>query len=161
MQQFISLALAPAVLTLALLPPTATDVDRTFVAQVSQGGMYEVVASKFAILHAQTRDVKDLAIAEVHDHQLVGAELKRISGENGIKFGKQLNPEFQARLKKLQDAAGTGFDAVYIEDMKQIHDKDEKLFAQEATDGSDSFKTFAHQTDQIVKRHIGALHGAD
>jgi putative membrane protein len=161
MQRFIPLALAPTVFALALAPTPATDVDRTFVAQVSQGGMYEVAASKYAILHAQTPDVKDLAITEEHDHQLVGAELRRIAGEGGIRFGKELNPEFQARLKKLEDAAGTGFDAVYIEDMKQIHDKDEKLFAQEAIDGSDAFKTFAHQTDLIVRRHIGALHGAD
>ena len=45
--------------------------------------------------------------------------------------------------------------------MQAIHDKDEKLFAAEATEGSDAFKTFAHQTDLIVKRHIGALHGLD
>ncbi len=43
--------------------------------------------------------------------------------------------------------------------MKEIHDKDEKLFAQEAADGSDAFTTFAHQADLIVKRHIGALRG--
>jgi putative membrane protein len=161
MQRFLPLALAPTVFALGLVPPPATDVDRAFVAQVSQGGMYEVAAGKIAILHAQTPDVKDLAITEVHDHQLVGAELKRIAGENGIKFDKHLNPEFEARLAKLHDAAGAGFDAAYIEDMKQIHDKDEKLFAQEANDGSDAFKTFAHQTDLIVKRHIGALHGGD
>ena len=46
--------------------------------------------------------------------------------------------------------------------MKQIHDKDEKLFAQEAKEGGGGgFKDFAQQTDVIVKRHIGALHGAD
>jgi putative membrane protein len=45
--------------------------------------------------------------------------------------------------------------------MQDIHDKDEKLFAKEAMEGSDSFKTFAHPTDLIVKRHIGALHGLD
>ncbi len=52
----------------------------------------------------------------MHDQQLVGAELKRISGENGIKFkfDKHLNPEFQARLTRLHAAAGTCFDAVYI-----------------------------------------------
>ena len=41
--------------------------------------------------------------------------------------------------------------------MKQIHDNDEKLFAQEAKDGSGDFKPFAAETDKIVKRHIGAL----
>jgi putative membrane protein len=53
------------------------------------------------------------------------------------------------------------FDAAYIQDMEQIHDNDEKLFATEATDGSPAYKAFAHQTDLIVKRHIGALHGLD
>jgi putative membrane protein len=49
----------------------------------------------------------------------------------------------------------------YANDMAQIHDMDEKLFAQEAIDGSSQFKIFAAKTDLIVKRHIGAIHGAD
>ena len=145
----------------ALCAFTANDADKAFVAKVSQGGMYEVEASRFAAAHADMPDVKDQALTEVHDHQLVGAELKRISNGNGIQFSAELNPEFTARLAKLKSAVGQGFDAAYVEDMKQIHDKDEKLFAQEANDGSDAFKTFAHQTDLIVKRHIGALHGTD
>jgi putative membrane protein len=35
------------------------------------------------------------------------------------------------------------------------------LFAQEAIDGSGDYKVFAGETDLIVKRHIGAIHGAD
>ncbi len=139
----------------------ATETDKTFVGKVSQGGAYEVAASKFAVQHASLPDVKDQAIAEVHDHTLVGNELKRISSAGGIPIAPELNQEFTERLNKLKAATGPGFDAFYIEDMKSIHDKDEKLFAQEATDGSDAFKTFAHQTDLIVKRHIGALHGTD
>ncbi len=135
----------------------ATDTDRTFVAKVSQGGAYEVAASKFAVQHASMPDVKDQATTEVHDHTLVGDELKRISTSAGITIAPQLNPEFSARLAKLKADVGPGFDAAYIEDMKSIHANDEKLFAQEAMDGSDAFKTFAHQTDLIVKRHIGAL----
>jgi putative membrane protein len=50
-------------------------------------------------------------------------------------------------------------DATYIADMEEIHDNGQKLFAKDAMEGSDKFKTFAHQTDLIVKRHIGALHG--
>jgi hypothetical protein len=45
--------------------------------------------------------------------------------------------------------------------MRQIHDKDEKLFAKETIDASGDFKLFAHQTYLIVKRHIGALHAVD
>ncbi len=132
-------------------------VDKTFVGKVSQGGSYEVAASKFALLHANTPDVKDQANTEVHDHTLVGDTLHRVSAAAGIPIVPALNPEFAARLDKLKSAVGPGFDAAYIADMRQIHDKDEKLFAQAATEGSDAFKLFAHQTDLIVKRHIGAL----
>ncbi len=137
----------------------ASDTDKTFVGQVSQGGAYEVAASKVAVMRATMPDVKNLAIAEVHDHEGVSVNLKRISAATGIPIAPQLNAEFTDRLTKLKTVPTANFDAAYIADMKQIHDKDEKLFAKEATEGSSNFKTFAHETDLIVKRHIGALNG--
>ena len=135
--------------------------DTVFVGNVSQGGRYEVEASKVAEQRASAADVKDQAIAEVHDHQLVNANLKKIADAAGIAIAPELNDMFQQRLATLKAASKEDFDKAYIEDMKQIHDKDEKLFAKEAVEGSAAFKPFAHQTDLIVKRHIGALHGND
>lgn len=140
---------------------TASEADKTFVGKVSQGGAYEVAASQYAETKAVAPDVKDLAFTEVHDHTLVGNNLKRIAAATGIAVAPTLNAEFKERLSKLKAVSSADFDAAYIADMQSIHDNDEKLFAQEAQDGSDSFKTFAHQTDLIVKRHIGALHGLD
>ena len=140
---------------------TASDTDKAFVAKVSQGGAYEVAASKVAEMRASAQDVKDQANTEVHDHSLVGAKLKQISAAAGVPIAPELNAEFSARLARLKSASAKDFDAAYIEDMKQIHDKDEKLFAQEAIDGSGAFKAFAAETDPIVKRHIGSLHGVD
>ena len=137
----------------------ASSADKIFVGNVSQGGAYEVEASKVAVMRATMPDVKDLATWEVHDHEGVGANLKKIAAATGIPIAPQLNPEFTQRRAKLKAASAADFDAAYIADMKQIHDKDEKLFAKEANEGSSNFKTFAHQTDLIVKRHIGALNG--
>jgi putative membrane protein len=139
----------------------ATETDKTFVGKVSQGGMYEVEASKVAEMKAIAPDVKDQANTEVHDHELVGKELKKVSMAAGVPFASTLNPMFQQRLEKLKATPAAEFDAAYIEDMNQIHDMDEKLFAQEALDGSGDFKGFAGRTDLIVKRHIGSLHGTD
>jgi putative membrane protein len=72
-----------------------------------------------------------------------------------------LNPDFTQKLDHLKTLSGEEFDKVYMEEMAAIHDKDEKLFAQEAIDGSDDYKSFAAETDPIVKRHIGAIHGAE
>ncbi len=137
--------------------PTATDTDKAFVAKVSQGGAYEVTASRYALTHAHAQDVLDLAAAEVHDHTLVGARLKSICASAGVPVAAQPTGEFTDRFARLKDAAGQNFDQVYLEDMKAIHDKDEALFAQESRDGSGAFKTFAAETDKIVKRHQGAL----
>ncbi len=150
-----------ALATPAIHAATASDTDKAFVAKVSQGGAYEVAASKVAELRASAQDVKDQANTEVHDHALVGAKLKQISAAAGLPIAPTLNGEFTARLAKLKSATAKDFDAAYIEDMKLIHDKDEKLFAQEAIDGSGAFKAFAAETDPIVKRHIGSLHGVD
>ena len=139
----------------------ASDADKTFVGKVSQGGMYEVEASKVAEQKATGQDVKDIAATEVHDHMLVNMKLKRIATAHNIPVSATLNSMFQERLAKLKGVSGADFDAAYISDMQQIHDMDEKLFAKEAMDGSADFKSFAHETDLVVKRHIGALHGTD
>ena len=135
----------------------ASAADKTFTGMVSQGGMYEVEASKVAEQKAVAQNVKDVASSEVHDHELVNRKLKKIATAAGIEVAGQLNSTFQQRLEKLKSASGAAFDAAYISDMQQIHDKDEKLFAKEATEGSGDFKPFAAETDVIVKRHIGAL----
>jgi putative membrane protein len=152
-------ALSIAVGLYAFAP--ASDADKVFVGNVSQGGMYEVEASKVAEQRATAPDVKDTATTEVHDHELVNSNLKRIAVKTGIPVAATLNATFQQRLDTLKAVPASGFDGAYIADMQSIHDKDEKLFAKEAVEGSDNFKTFAHQTDLIVKRHIGALHGLD
>jgi putative membrane protein len=145
----------------ALADDSPSDADKTFVANVSQGGMYEVEASTVAERRASAPDVKDVASTEVHDHDGVNAKLKKLADAAGIPMADKLNDKFQQRLDKLKGASDADFDAAYIEDMKGIHDNDEKLFAKEAQEGTGDFKTFAHETDLIVKRHIGALHGTD
>jgi putative membrane protein len=152
-------ALTVAPFLLAATPASSTDI--TFVGKVSQGGAYEVEASKVAIERATTPDVKDLAMAEVHDHEGVNARLHQIAAATGVPIAPHLNAEFQQRLAKLRAVPAADFEAAYIADMEQIHDNDEKLFAQEAKDGSPAYRTFAHQTDLIVKRHNGAHHGLD
>ncbi len=132
--------------------------DKEFVAKVSQGGMYEVELAKVAETKATTQDLKDQANTEAHDHQLVGAKLKSILEKNGMKFPAALNAEFQARLDKMSALSADQFDAVYVEDMKKIHDADGAAFAKEAKEGTNAdLKEFAAETHRIVERHLGEL----
>jgi putative membrane protein len=145
----------------AMAAGTATATDRAFVAKVSQGGMYEVEASKVAAQKASTQDIRDFATSEVHDHTLVGQKLFKISSSEGIFYASSLNKEFDTKLQHLKSLSGPAFDSAYMTDMAAIHDADGAAFADEATNGgSDDFKAFANETHTIVLRHIGAIHAA-
>ena len=136
---------------------TASGADRGFVGKVSQGGAYEVEAGRVAAARGQTVVVRDFGVLETHDHEGVGAELKRIAGATGVPIASELNAEFAARLAKLKAVPAAQFDAFYAEDMKAIHTKDEGLFVQESQEGSAAYKEFAHHTAVLVKAHLGWL----
>jgi len=135
----------------------ASQTDRDFVAKVSQGGLYEVEAGRVAAMHGMAPAVKNFGVLESHDHEGVNSELKRIAGMTGVSITPGLNAEFSQRLAKLKAVPADQFDAYYVADMKQIHNNDEGLFAQEAENGSASYKQFAHRTAVLVKAHLGWL----
>jgi putative membrane protein len=157
----IKAGVATMVLALATLnihaAEKASDADRAFVAKVSQGGLYEVEAGKVAAMRGTVPVVKDFGILESHDHEGVSHDLKAIAGMTGVTIKPGLNAEFSQRLAKLKAVPAAQFDAYYVGDMKQIHNNDEGLFAQEAEGGSAPYKQFAHQTAVLVKAHLGWL----
>jgi len=100
---------------------SASEVDKTFVGKVSQGGRYEVEAGKLALSKAVAQDVKDFAATDVHDHELVNGELKAISAKLGVAIAPTLIAKFQQKLDYLKGLSGEQFDAAYLEEMKAIH----------------------------------------
>jgi putative membrane protein len=135
----------------------ASDNDRAFVAKVSQGGLYEVEAGRVAAMRGTVPVVKDFGLLESQDHEGVNGGLKHIAGMTGVTIAPGLNAEFSQRLAKLKAVPAAQFDSYYVADMKQIHNNDEGLFAQEAQDGSQAYKQFAHDTAVLVKAHLGWL----
>jgi len=138
---------------------TLSNADRSFVAMVSQGGMFEVKAGEVGARQGNTQDIIDQATTEVHDHKLVGDKLKSIATANGLQFPDKLNAEFQQKLDALSALSGPAFDAAYLQDMEEIHAKDGAAFAKEAQSGTNpALRSFAAETHRIVVRHIGELH---
>jgi putative membrane protein len=157
---FRSLTIAALTLTTASIvfaAEPASEADRAFVGKVSQGGLYEVEAGKVAAMHGTTPVIKDFGVLEAHDHEGVNAKLKQIAAATGVAIKSGLNAEFTARLTKLKAVPENQFDAYYVNDMKQIHNNDEGLFAKEAQDGTSAYKTFAHNTAVLVDAHLGWL----
>jgi putative membrane protein len=136
---------------------SASDADKAFVAKVSQGGAYEVEAGKVAAMRGTTPFIRNFGVMETHDHEGVGAGLKKAAAETGVPIAPGLNAEFSTRLGKLKSVPADKFDAFYLDDMKQIHNKDEGLFVQESKEGTGPYKEFCHQTAVLVKAHLGWL----
>ena len=142
----------------ALAASPMSDADKTFVAMVSQGGMYEVALGAVAEKQGATQDLRDQGNTEAHDHALVGDKLKGIVTGAGLPFPDALNAAFQARLDKIKALTGADFDKAYIVDMKKIHEADGAAFAKEAKEGTNpDLKAFAAETHRIVERHLGEL----
>ena len=132
--------------------------DRSFVAMVSQGGMFEVQAGALGASQGSTEDIKDQGVTEEHDHQLVGGKLKAAAGAAGITFPAALNATFEKELSDLKSLDGPAFDRAYLKDMAAIHAKDGAAFATEATSGTNpGLRDFAAQTHRIVVMHIGEI----
>ena len=153
------LAAGSASMPALAVPGDLSAADRAFVAKVSQGGMYEVEASKVASQVAGRQDIVDIGFTEVHDHQLVGAKLKSIAASVDIELEPALNAAFQKRLDRLRGLSGKAFDNAYIKEMDAIHAADGAAFAAEARSGHNpALRAFAAETVLIVKRHLGSLH---
>ncbi|MFT4113743.1 MAG: DUF4142 domain-containing protein [Silvibacterium sp.] len=136
---------------------TASAADKTFLSNVSQGGLYEVEAGEVAAERGKYLAVKDFGALDAHDHDGVNAQLKHIADATGEKIEPGLNAQFTARLVKLKAVPDDQFDSYYIEDMKDIHNKDEALFVKEAQDGSGPYKEFAKEAGILVRAHLGWL----
>jgi putative membrane protein len=138
---------------------TVSAADQAFVAMVSQGGMFEVKAGQLAAGQGSTQDIRDQGATESHDHQLVGDKLSSIAKGAGIPVADSLNAQFQQKLDNLKSLSGPAFDAAYLNDMNDIHNKDGAAFAKEAASGTNpDLRAFATETHRIVVRHLGELH---
>ena len=95
---------------------TLSSGDRTFIAKVSQGGMFEVAAGQLGAVQGSTQDIRDQGTTEAHDHALVGAKLKSIAAASGVTFPATLNAQFQQELDALKALSGRALDAAYLKE---------------------------------------------
>ena len=150
--------LAGATASAARAADAASAADRTFVAKVSQGGLFEVKLGQLAADQGNAQDIRDQGATEAHDHAMVNDKLKSIASDAGIEIGPDLDPAFQGQLDRIKTLSGTAFDVAYLKAMKVIHAKDGATFATEARSGTDPrLRNFAAETHRIVQSHVGEL----
>jgi putative membrane protein len=129
--------------------------DRDFLNQAAMGGSGEVAMGRIAETQAAGPAVREFGRWMVTDHSAINEALERLSHRMGATLASGMDPQDQAMLEKLKGLHGRAFDAQYIPDQVQGHEKTIALFEREEREGAQPvLKTLAHNTLVMLHEHL-------
>jgi putative membrane protein len=155
---------APAQTTTGIAAPTASSSlsaqDRSFAMTAAAAGLSEVQEGKLAASKGDAK-VKKIGNQMVTDHTRANNQLTSLASSKGITLPTEVTDDQAAQLSHLQGLSGTSFDAAYLRDQRNAHEKAIKLFETETSSGADSdLKSFAGTTLPILKMHLKMIKAA-
>lgn len=154
-------AVAGAVGTINAELTTST---KGFVEGAAMGDMYEIEASKIALMRARADDVKRFAQSMIDAHTQTTNELKAALKRSGVTMAipAAFDSRHQGLLNDLKGAKAEDFDGRYIAQQENAHQEALILMRGYAKDGDNSdVKTFADMTAPKVQMHLDMLKSMD
>jgi putative membrane protein len=140
----------------------ATDDDKKFLTEASQGSYDEIQLGKLAEQKATNPDVKAFGQRMVTDHTKLNTKMKPYAEEWGIAAPTALSPDAQKEYDKLSKLSGNDFDKEYMSDMVSDHSKDLDAFTKEVKDTKDvKFRTSVEQGKSVVAAHKNMAYDLD
>lgn len=132
----------------------ASDQDKQFLTDASQGNYDEIQLAKLAEQKATNPDVKTFAHRMVTDHTRLGKKMQPFATEWGLSAPTGLSSDAQKAYDDLNGRSGSDFDKKYIDDMVSDHTKVLDAFTKEVNDTHDAkFKTAVEQGKSVVAAH--------
>ena len=129
--------------------------DQRFVTEAAAGSMAEVELGKLAAGKAQNDEVKQFGQRMVTDHGKANEQLTALAKQKGYTLPKQLRKKEAASREHLQGLSGAEFDRAYMQHMLVDHERDVKLFENEAKQGLDAdLKAWAAKQVPILQEHL-------
>jgi putative membrane protein len=130
--------------------------DRSFMAKVAGGGMYEVEVSKLAEQKATDQSVKEHAAMLVKDHTNANNELTQLASSKGVALPAKLPRDKQAGLDKLSKTSGPSFDREFMRKVGIAdHQADIKLFENGSRTAKDpELKAWIDKTLPTLREHL-------
>ena len=132
----------------------ATDDDKKFLTEASQGNYDEVTLGKLAAEKGTNPAVKAFGRKMVTDHTMLSRKMKPYAESWGIAAPTAMSEDAQKEYDKLKGMSGKDFDKEYIDDMVTDHGKDLDAFTKEVKDTKDmKFKASVEQGKSVVAAH--------
>lgn len=136
--------------------------DADFAVTAANGGMAEVQLAQLAQQKGVSADVKDFAAKMITDHTKANDQLMALAKQKNVTLPAALGNDEQKVMDDLSKKTGKDFDKAYVKAMVEDHDKDVKLFTDEAKDGKDAdIKAFAGTTLPTLKMHQTMINAID
>ena len=135
-----------------------------FVEQAALSDMYEIGASKLALVKSRSTAIKAFAQHMIDAHEATSATLKALAAK--AKPAAPLPTAFDDRhaalMTALEKAAPDKFDALYLDQQTQAHRAALGLMDSYATHGDDpALKSFAAETKPNIQEHLEAASKLD
>lgn len=103
------------------MQPTLSQMGMDCVIRAGAMDMYEIEAGRLALQMSSNANVRAYGQAMIDQHTASSAQMGSALGSIGMNAPMvQLTPDLSARLDRLR-TAGTGFDAMYLEDQIAAH----------------------------------------
>ncbi len=133
----------------------ASPMDRMFLQQAAEGDMFEIHSSQLALQKSNSADVKQFAHMMIQDHEMLDDKMKPIAEQAGVQPPSSLRGKPAKEYARLQGLSGDAFDQAYIKDMVMDHEKVDRMFANEASNGQlPDEKMAAEQNKPIIDMHL-------
>jgi putative membrane protein len=123
-----------------------------FARLASISGLFEVESSRLALERSKNEDVRRFAQTMVEDHTKANERLMRTARE-GVQT--ELDGIHRDLLDRLKAADAGSFDAAYVSEQVNAHQKAVDLFNGYAEGGDDAaLKAFARETLPTLRKHL-------
>lgn len=134
--------------------------DAAFVAQAAQDAMAEIQRCELALEKSASVQVRQCAQTMLDDHSELGAQIERYAGHRQLDLPRDVRPEQAAAFKKLSKMKGDEFDHLFIEQSREDHARDIKVFAHYAGEGVDGeLRKLSRSGEQMLKKHEKLISG--
>ena len=93
---------------------SASAFEQSYLYQATEGQQAEVALGQMAVQKASSDQVKQYAARMMQDHERVSGELKKITGQEGMRETGELSMPHQRIQRMLSELSGEKFDKAYM-----------------------------------------------
>ncbi len=134
--------------------------DKKFLMDASEGGLFEMTASRIALQKSKNPDIRAFAQKMIDDHTKLDQDMMPFDQAMMVTPATRLKPAHQDEARRLKSESGDKFNMEYVKAMDAAHHKDRGDFRTErdTTSNADLKATVAHGYD-VIKEHTDLIDG--